>query len=65
MAFFTETPDAIFDVIDGGLDFHPSAFVPFYRRAPRKWKLKDLPSTCGDTVLLLLRDFERSLRGSL
>lgn len=47
---FTETPDAIFDVIDGGFGTIPG--LRYGIGTNLKWKLEDTPVTCGDGILL-------------
>ena len=54
MALSAETPDAAFDVIDGGFWTVPALGLQGFRYgvgAHRKRKLKDTPVTCGDIVL--------------
>ena len=66
-------PDSILDVIDGGFGTIPALGLQDLRYGVgthRKWKLKDTPVTCSDTVLLAsprrLRDCcEPSFRGRI
>ena len=55
LALFTETPDAIFDVIDGGFRTKPALGLKelgYLSVAHRGWKLKHAPIACLDTILL-------------
>ena len=56
LALFTKTPYSKLDVIDGGFWDHTSALgleqLSYGLRTHRKWKFKDTPLMCSDTVLL-------------
>ena len=55
LTLFTETPDSELDVIDGGFWAIPTLGLQDLRygfRTHRKWKFKDTPVTCSDTVLV-------------
>ena len=55
MALCTETSDPVLDVINCGFETVPALGLqePCYCIGThRKWKVKDAPVTCSDTVLL-------------